>query len=385
VIDLVKQHAERYPNFRAEERLKQIGLTSSSYHRFCNGVYEKTVRESAIPEEDIEAAVNFFIGHPDVGAGKARVSLIDKEQAYISTSNINEIKQELVRHAEDIYKQRKEEEKQLEAQLREALLACRQENTYEHQRAQYPHHIWAMDFVNITFLSMRFVLSIVYDEYSQAYLSLCVGFGADYHLALANLREALERTGTSPEFVRRDNGKPFLTEDFQRELENAVIEDYPTPPHSPWYNGSLESCNTSLKAAIRTTGMQEMAKGSIEVPHARQDPEIALAILKELSNNVQIMLNEEISRCKHNMPPAKVLAGERQKTKKNHEAFVEKKKLQRQERMASKRAQPKDERNPKTMLDKARGIIKRAIGKLDTNTLYVFNEVLHNSYRMFAT
>ena len=128
-----------------------------------------------------------------------------------------------------------------------------------------------------------------------------------------------------------------------------------------------------------------MAKGSIEVQHARQDPEIALAILKELSNNVQFMLNEVISRCKHDMPPAKVLAGGKQKTKKIHEAFVEKKKLQRQERMASKRAQPKDERNPKTMLDKARGIIKRAIGKLDTNTLYVFNEVLHNRYRMFAT
>ena len=140
MIDLVKQQAERYPNFRAAERLKQIGLTSSSYHLLRNGVYEKTVRESAIPEEDIEAAVNFFIGHPDVGAGKARVSLIDKEQAYISTSNINEVKQELVRHAEDIYKQRKEEEKQLEAQLREALLACRQENTYEHQRAQHAHH-----------------------------------------------------------------------------------------------------------------------------------------------------------------------------------------------------------------------------------------------------
>jgi hypothetical protein len=83
--------------------------------------------------------------------------------------------------------------------------------------------------------------------------------------------------------------------------------------------------------------------------------------------------------------PARLFPPEKQKTKKNHEAFVEKKKLQRQERMASKRAQPKNERNPKTMLDKARGIIKRAIGKLDTNTLYVFNEVLQNRYRMFAT
>jgi hypothetical protein len=53
------------------------------------GHHEKTVRESAIPEEDVAAAIAFFIQHPEVGAGRAHDTLVDQEVAYISTANLN--------------------------------------------------------------------------------------------------------------------------------------------------------------------------------------------------------------------------------------------------------------------------------------------------------
>ena len=77
--------------------------------------------------------------------------------------------------------------------------------------------------------------------------------------------------------------------------------------------------------------------------------------------------------------------GEKQETQKKHQAFIAKKQQQRRERMAGIRAKPKEQRNPKTMLDKAHSIIKGKIGKMGTDALYVLNEVLHYRFRMFAT
>jgi len=111
LIDLAAQHAIAYAHHRVVDRLEKIELNPSSYKRLCEGLHRKTVRESAIPEGDIEASIRFFISHPDVGAGKARVSLIDKEEAYLSTATINAVKQELSCEVEQEYKRRKDEEK----------------------------------------------------------------------------------------------------------------------------------------------------------------------------------------------------------------------------------------------------------------------------------
>jgi transposase InsO family protein len=165
----------------------------------------------------------------------------------------------------------------LEAQFREALLAKRAKAEYQHQRATYPNHIWATDFVFLTFLGTPVALCVVYDEFSQAYLSLKVSAQADHQLAKRTLQDAMEQTSTKPVLIRRDNGKPFITEEYQQLLETAIIKDYPIPPYSPWYNGSLESCNTSLKAAIKTAGMQDMAESQTPYSELRKKPDLAQA------------------------------------------------------------------------------------------------------------
>jgi len=379
MIKLVVQHAATYPHLPARERLEQVGLTEMAYWRLRNRCEMQTVRESAIPDPDVTEAVKFFIKHPDVGAAKARATLLGEEKAWISAANLNRIKHVLVSASAEEYKTRKEARKLLEAQFREDL-AARKKATYKHMKARYPHHIWAIDFLNITFQGMPFVLCVVYDEYSQEYPAIKVGFGGDHHLATSTLAEALAQTPTKPVWMRRDNGKAFLTELFQKELE--AVKDYPVPPHSPWYNGALESCNGSLKAAVKTIGMQKMACNSAIFRQVRLNENLALEALGDLVSEVRTMLNKDIARLRHGMTPAQVISG-KEEVRAKQDAFVSRKRDERKKRMATIRANP--ERKSKTLLAKTQTIVKRAIRNLETDVLYVLNEVLHHRFRMFET
>jgi len=379
MIKLVEQHAATYPHHLARDRLEQAGLTEMAFWRLRNRSDKQTVRESAIPDADLAEAVKFYIEHPDVGAAKARATLLTEEKAWISVGNMNRIKHVLAAASAEEYKKREEAKKLLEAQLREDL-AARKKATYKHMKASYPHHIWAIDFVNITFQGMLFVLCVVYDEYSQEYPAIKVGLGGDHHLATSALAEALAQAPTRPVWMRRDNGKAFLTELFQKELETT--KDYPIPPHSPWYNGSLESCNGSLKGAVKTMGMQKMACDSAIFRQGRLNDNLALEALGHLVTEVRTMLNKDIARLRHGMTPAQVISGKK-KVQAERDAFVTRKREERKKRMAAIRANPK--RKSKTLLAKTQTIVKRAIGTLKTDTLYVLNEVLHHRFRMFET
>jgi transposase InsO family protein len=381
ILDLAEQHGRKYPDHPLAARLEQARLTVSAYRRLCEGFVTQTVRESAIPEADVKAAIEFIIKYPEIGAGKIRLSLLEKELAYLSTAGINEVKQVLTEVAKQKYRQRKENEKLMEAQLHQDLLARRKASNYTHIRAKYPNHIWAIDFVTITFQGLEFALCPVYDEYSQNYLSLGVGPSADHELACRSLQEAFDRAPKKPHYLRRDNGKPFLTEPFQ--LKMGFILDYPVPPRSPWYNGSLESCNGSLKAAVRAIGMQYMAQNPGIYREDRKSADTALKALVNLAEGARIRLNEEIARGKHGMTPAKVYSGQARAHKDLRQTFIAKKKQQRIKRMADIRAKPARKRPLKTLAAKAQSIGKRLIGRLDTNALFVLDEILHHRFRMF--
>ncbi len=385
MIKLIEKQGVFFPWLQTEKRLEQLDLSFAQYTRLCRGHHEKIVRESAIPEEDVAEAIDFFIQNPEVGAGRAHDTLVDQELACISATNLNEIKQELAYQTAKEYQHRKEEEKLLEAALVAALLAKRENVDYQHQRANYPNHIWATDFVFLNFLGNPVPLCVVYDEYSQAYLSLKVAAHADHQLARQTLQEAFERTSTNPKLIRRDNGKPFITEEFQKLLDTAIAKDYPVPPHSPWYNGSLESCNTSLKAAIKTAGMQDIARSPTSYPELRKNPDLALSHLQEIVNQVREKLNETICRYKHRVPPSIVLQGKQMERQKRHQAFKAKKRTARKERMKKIQMEKKGAGSPKQFIDNVTSLTRKALRKLKTDALYVCNELLHNRFRMFET
>lgn len=379
MIELIEQHAATYPHQCVKVRLEQIGLTERSYRGLCKRSDKQTVRESAIPETDLTEAINFFVAHPDVGAGKARATLIAQGKAWISVASLNQIKHELTAGTALDYKKREEEKKLLEAQLRKDL-AARKKDAYVHLKATYPHHIWAIDFVNIIFMDIHFVICAIYDEYSQEYPAIKVGVAGDQHLAAEAFQEALVQTSTKPVLLRRDNGKAFETELFQKELETT--KDYPIPPHSPWFNGGLESCNGTLKAAVKTTGMQKMVIEPTFYRQVRRDSNLVLEALGDIISDVRIMLNQDIARLRHGMTPAQVISGE-EEARAEQEAFVNQKRAERKERMAEIRKKP--DRKPKNLITKTKTLVKRAIKNLETDALYVLNEVLHHRFRMFET
>lgn len=363
--------------------MARADLTPWSYRSLHNSFHERSSRESAIPEEDVAAAIAVFLKHPDIGSGRAYWTLIDKEEAWISTGALNTVKQLLAELAAEEYKEREEANKLIEAQLRTDL-AARRGDDYLHFRAEHPNHVWAVDFVNITFQGIKFALCVIFDEFTQNYPAIRVGMGADHELAVETFQEALKESGTRPEYLRRDNGKPFITEQFQEQLQ--LIEDYPVPPGSPWFNGGLESSNGPLKTAVKTLGMQDMAVDPAFFREIRKHRDLAMETLQGIVDRVQAVVNKEIARIRHRMPPEKVLSGQKQATNARHREFINRKREERTRRMAAIRANPQTgSRRPKTLIDKVHVIAKRMLKNMETNAVFVLDEALHQRFAMFET
>ncbi|MCP4409910.1 MAG: hypothetical protein GY807_19630, partial [Gammaproteobacteria bacterium] len=75
MLHLIEQHTNKYSRHTLNDRLKQGRLTLSGYQRLRNGQVARTVRESAIPEEDVKAVMEFIAKYPEAGAGKIHLSL----------------------------------------------------------------------------------------------------------------------------------------------------------------------------------------------------------------------------------------------------------------------------------------------------------------------
>jgi hypothetical protein len=207
VLQLIDLHTDKYRWHNLVDRLKQANLTKSDYQRLRGKHKVRMVRESAIPNEDVAATIEQIIAYPEIGADKLRLTLLEIEAAYISTANINAVKQKLADLVAEAYKQRKETEKASEAQLRHDM--AHRKRKYYHRQAAYPNHIWAIDFVNIKFLGMCFVICIVFDEYSQSYRGVAASLTGDYALACKCVAAALDGNSQPPKYMRRDNGKAF--------------------------------------------------------------------------------------------------------------------------------------------------------------------------------
>ena len=379
ILRMVERHTEIYGEYSQKDRLQPLDLTPSAVARMAKGQRERLARESAIPREDIEATVEFITAHPDVGAGRARLTLIDREEALLSTTFINDVRKEAARMAEEGYRGRREEEKRLEAELEDRL---QDRLPYQHIQAEYPHHIWAIDFVAVKFLSYQLAICVVYDVFSQAYMAIRAGTGCDQELARSALGAAVAHAGRrAAVFMRRDRGSAFVTVSFRHLLKASGITDAPIPPGQPWLNGSLESCNGSLKAAIKTDAMQRMPEEPDAFRNARRDVLETVDALQETCDRTRTKLNEQIARAKFGVPPKTILDGELDQARERHQRFVARKKRERRERMDRLLTSPDRPPRPKTFIGKARHVIKKAIARMTTDQLYALNEALHSRYQ----
>lgn len=383
ILQLIQAHQAQFPDHPSADRLLAVELNPSDYWHLRNGVRDRKARESAIPETDVAATVAFIVEHPDVGAGRAHLTLVDKEQALVSTTFINDARQEVTRLAEQEYRLRKEQGKLLEADLR-ARLQTPQD--YQHIQADYPHHIWATDFVVLRFLTFQLIVCVLYDIFTQAYLAIQAGTGCDQGLAQRTINAAIAIAGTRAGLIlRRDNGKAFLAESFQDNLAAHDIQDAPIPPGQPWLNGSLESNNGSLKTAIKTTAMQQLLTEPAQFQDGRKDINSAVQVLQQTCDRVRVSLNDEIARPKFAMPPAQVLAGQVDATRKRHSRFIEQKKQERTQRMETLRDNADRPDRGKTFLEKVRHAFHEMVKDMTTDYLYIFNETIHNRFQAIET
>jgi len=379
VLQLVQKHTDRCPEYPSADRLRQLDLSASGHSRLRRSQQARTVRESVIPQSDVAATVQFIVQHPDVGAQRAHLTLIDREQALVGTVFINEARHEVARQTEELYRLRREQEKTLEAELHARQM---QQPPYQHIQANYPHHIWAIDFLAVRFLGFRLVVCVLYDIYSQHYLALEAGTGCDQSLAQHTINIGVANAGTrAGRILRRDNGKAFLVQCFQDALAKNGIEDQPIPPGQPWYNGSLESNNGSLRSAIATSAMLRMPEQSDRFRSAHNDIRNATRLLQQTCNHVRTKLNEHICRPKFAMPPAQILAGRVDCTRERHERFVKRKKQERRLRMQQLRKTPDRTHHNKTFIEKVRHNFRQLARLMTTDQLYVLNEAIHRRYK----
>ena len=383
ILQLIQAHQAQFSDYASVDRLWALELTLSDYCHLRNSVRDRKARESAIPQADVAATVAFILEHPDVGAGRAHLTLIVQQKALVSMTFINEARQEVIRLAEQEYRLRGEQEKLLEAQLHDRLQA---QQDYQHIQAEHPHHIWATDFIVLRFLSFQLIVCVLYDIFSQAYLAIQAGTGCDQDLAQRTINAAIAAADMRPGLIlRRDNGKAFLTEHFQNTLADHDIQDAPIPPGQPWLNGSLESNNGSLKTAIKTTVMRQQLDVPTQFQNARKDIHKAVQVLQQTCDRVRVSLNDEIARPKFAMPPGQVLAGQVDSTRERHDRFIEKKKQERTQRMEALRSNPDRADQGKTFIEKVRHVFHQLLANMTTDYLYVFNETIHNRFLAVET
>lgn len=380
---MIQQHTQIYPSYTQKQRLEAVQISPGTYRRYRNCANERARRESMIMPEEAEAAVDLILKYPHLGAGKYRATLIDQEQATISTSFLNEGKKQIAEIVEQEYVARKEAEKQLEQELKDRRPSA---ELYDHVRPMKPHEIWATDFVHINFLSYQLRLCVVYDIYSQDYLSIRVGSGCSAELACDALRHAAQSAPHLPDLtVRRDNGGAFVTHNYQDLLDATEATDAPIPPGTPWYNGSLESGNTTLKRSIKSLAMQQQLEASHAYKHARTTREQAIDLLQDVADQTRQTINHHIARQKFRLPPQQVLEGNVEQQRQRQDRFIERNTRARKQRMRTIRQDPDRQPKNKTFGDKIGSVTKQIVKTLSTDKLYVINEIIRHRFSLIET
>ncbi len=378
---MVSEHKKHFPEFTVADRLDALEMSPAEYRRLEKNLDERQQRESAIPEDDIAEAVAFITEHPEIGAERAHLTLIDQERAMVSAVFLNEARQEIKQAATELYAERDLKEKAAEQALRTRQAEnCR---SYSHVQATHPHHIWAMDFVMLDFIGFRLAVCEVYDVYSQGYLAVRTGTGCSSELAAETLKAAVAAAGGQcpGTLLRRDNGSAFITSEFQDVITDKKLLDRPIPPGEPWYNGSLEAGNGSLRTAVTAAAMRDMLFNKDQFCRARKDVGLAVSLLDGICEKTRRLLNENISRPKFAMPPANVLNDRQAQTAERHAQFKARKKEERKQRMKQIRSAPGKCGDKKTFTEKIREVFTAAARYINTDQLYVFNEVIHGRFK----
>jgi len=114
-------------------------------------------------------------------------------------------------------------------------------------RAEYPHHVWAIDFqFDQTMDGRRLKFLNVIDEFSRTCLAIRVGRRCKAVDVITTIEQLLSQH-PAPTHLRMDNGPEFIANALQEWcMGNGSATAY-IPPGSPWENPFVESFNGRLR------------------------------------------------------------------------------------------------------------------------------------------
>ena len=375
MIEVVMNHRVKYPDLIEKQRLEIIEMTPRSMIYLEKSSAERKSRESSIPAEDVKAVVEQIIEYPCMGGVKGSLKLIEDKRALIGETMYDEVKEEVRCYLEEEYqRRRRESEISKNSKARQDAI-----EPFVKPIPLKPHDVWSIDYMFVTILGFKFTLCPIYDLYAQYYCALGVGDTIGGEFARLTFEEAQKNTGHIPEKAQiSDNDVTFVNGEFYNYLANHKINYVRIPKSEPWWNGELESGNRDLRHWVLVKALKGLVQ-RIDLTTRGISREEVLGYVTECCQSVRKMLNEQIPRVKFKTTPQNVCDNIVAKSHASQQQFIESKKQQRLSRMEGiKNGTIKTK--SKTLLEKAKSALKKLVGKMSDNELFVSNELLHNRY-----
>ncbi len=377
LIKLADQHDKKYSHIVNQgERLTCLNTTSASLKHLQNSMRNRLNRESCIDAEDITNTVKQIIEYPFLGGKKGSDKLIHDEKAFVGGTIYQEMKNQLKTVAAKDLLKRKEK-----SELNKEQYKRRRETEIPFTKVdpQNKHEVWAIDFLQIMLFGIYFRICVIYDIYSQSYLSIKPCIDATSKIARQALDEACKYSGQTPEkCLLSDNGSQFISYRFEQAKKKLEIESKFIPPGKPWFNGALESGNRDLRKTIYTFAFYDACKDT-QIAKIGADSKNIFNHLKKSCHKAFVAINEKIVRPKFKATPIEVLRDEVEEIKQKRLHFIEQKKQQRKTRM--EQLKKSGGSNRKRIEDKVAAAWIRVSNKLNTEELFAFSQMINKRYK----
>jgi putative transposase len=126
----------------------------------------------------------------------------------------------------------------------------RKPRPFDPEKALYPGHIWAVDFIHDRLTSGKaFRIFNILDLFSRRAFKPFLDFSLP-GLRIAEHFESLCRKFGPPEILRRDDGPEFRSREFQEVLRKWRIREEVIPPGQPYDNGHMESFHGTMREEV---------------------------------------------------------------------------------------------------------------------------------------
>jgi len=225
--------------------LSILGVPATTYYRWMREVaWEKEKTPPIKPVQVYEALAEeklavkkYALKHPEIRHRELAWRMIDEDVAYLSPSTVYRIllaESLMNRHRGRVKRYREEQEK-----------------------AAYPDHIWATDFMYLKIQEEQFFLVAFIDEYSRflvhwELLSTVDGnaISTSAQAALQTLPQGEDGAATIKPMIRSDNGSGYISGEFGGLLSFHGLTHHRIKPHCPEENGVMERANRTLREKL---------------------------------------------------------------------------------------------------------------------------------------